>query len=169
MGSLLLLPALLPLAACGGSGLAPAKDRGIEDRERGVRYTLPAGWLRFGKDLRSPNRSLVTLQVHALEGADRKFVAGLPDTLLPQLEGWTKYYYVVDGEPSRSEAVIGGEKALEITWPVRTRQKDPKTRVTYWVVRHGDRLYVLRVAYAPGLAEKDEAEVRSLLASMAFL
>ncbi len=157
---------LLLLAGCAGSA---EKSRVVEDPERRVRFDVPKGWLYFGDEVRSPSQSLLTIQIHSLEGAERRFVAGLPETLLPQLEGWTKYYYVIAGEPERSEAAIGGQKAFEITWPVRVRPADPVTRVTYWVVRREDRLYILRAAYAPGASAEDEPAVRALLASWSFL
>lgn len=156
---------LLLLAGCGGAG---ESGRTVENTELRVRFEVPKGWLYIGDEVRSPSQSLISVQVHSLEGAERRFVAGLPDSLLPQLEGWTRYYYVIAGEPVRSEAAIGSEKAFEITWPVRIRPADPLTRVTYWVVRREDRLYVVRAAYAPGAAGEDEPAVRALLASWSF-
>jgi hypothetical protein len=154
------------LAGCAAPG---GSTRIVEDRERKFRFQIPEGWLYFGDEIRSPSKSLLTIQIHSLEGAERKFVSGLPESLLPQLEGWTRYYYTIAGEPVRSETTIGGERAFEIRWPVKIRPNDPATQVTYWVVRRGSLLYILRAAYPPAAADKDEPAIRALLASWAFL
>lgn len=159
----------LALAACGGGPRPEDSPRVVEDTARGVRYTCPAGWKSSDGEIRSKEGSLLTLRVYDLVEADKKFVAGLPDTILPQLEEWAKYYYVVEGAPTRTETSIAGLPATEWTYPIRIRPKDPPSKVTYWVVRRATRLFILRAAYPPlGLAA-DEATMRGVVEGWAFL
>jgi len=97
------------------------------------------------------------------------FVAGLPDSILPQLEGWAKYYYVVDGPPTRSETSVAGIPATEWTYPIRIRPKDPQSKVTYWVVKRATRLFIIRAAYPPQGLAADEATMRRVVEGWAFL
>ena len=160
----IVLTACLALAAGCASG-----PRTVEDPERGCRYVAPAGWMVFDGELRSPSSSLLTLRVFDLREADRAFRDGLPDTILPQLEEWAKSYYVVEGQPQRAEAKLGGLPALELTYAVRIRADDPPAKLVYWVVRPGERLFVLRAVFPPRAVERDEAAVRGMLETWSFL
>jgi hypothetical protein len=166
--ALALLLAAAAIAGCSGSGSTP-EQRTVEERERGYRFVLPLGWQVFGWEARSASGSVLTINVHSLNGADAKFVAGLPQTVIPQLEAWTLYYFNVVGEPTSRETIIGGAPALEMTYPVRIRATDPASRADYWVVRNGQLLYILRTTYPAGRADVDGPAVRELLASWKFL
>ncbi len=158
---------LASLAA--GCASEPPGPRTVEDRERGYRFVLPAGWRMIGYDARSDGKSLLTIDVHSLVGADPSFVAGLPRTILPQLEGWTLYYFVSDEPPVTRETEIGGRPAFEAVYRIRVRPADPPSLAEYWVVRNDNLLYILRATYPPGLAEADGEAVREILASWRFL
>lgn len=168
VAALALAAALVLVAAC----KLPAKteaERTVTDTARGVRYVAPPGWDTWDAEIRSPSGSLMTLRVYDLAEADKKFVAGLPDTLMPQLTEWAKYYYVVDGPPTRSETTVASAPATELNYPIHIRPEDAPSKVTYWVVRHGTRLFVIRAAYPPrGLAD-DEPAIRKVVADWAFL
>jgi len=163
------IAASIVLAACGSSSETPIAERTVSDTARGVRYVVPAGWKHNDAEIRSRSGSLLTLRVYDLVEADKKFVAGLPDTLIPQLLDWAKYYFIVEDKPTRAETTVAGEPALELTYPIRVRPKDPPSKVTYWVVRHGTRLFVLRAAFARESLSEDEAVVREVVAGWAFL
>lgn len=155
--------------ACRSNGSALNADQRIDDAERGVRYTCPAGWSPYDGEIRSSAGSLLTLRVFDLVDADHKFVAGLPETILPQLAGWARHYYIVEGDPTRAETQVAGNPATEWTYPVRVRQKDPPTKVTYWVVHRGTRLFVIRAAYPPAGLAVDEPKVREVLSGWEFV
>jgi hypothetical protein len=157
----------LVAAAAVACGPAPP-PRIVDDTERGFRYVPPPGWVVLAGELQSRSRSLVTIRVFDLEGAERRFLAGLPESIVPQLEEWAKSYYIVDGPPERSEATIGGQSALELTYPVRARADRPQSKLKYWVVRNADRLYVIRVALSPTGLAADEPAVRAMLATWEF-
>src|SRR5262245_60145443 len=93
------------LAACGG-GRDGAKT--VDDVERGARYVVPPGWKSFDGELRSRHGSLLSVRVHDLQGADSDFVAGLPDSVVPQLDEWARQVFVVDGPVVREETTLGG-------------------------------------------------------------
>ncbi len=161
--------AVLLAALSAGCASEPPGPRQVEDRERGYRFTLPAGWRMIGYEARSAGKSLLTIDVHSLVGADRAFVDGLPRTILPQLEGWTLYYFVADEPPATGEIEIDGRPAFEAVYRIRVRPGDPPSRAEYWVVRNGYLLYVLRATYPPALADSDGRAVREILSSWEFL
>ena len=49
------------------------------------------------------------------------------------------------------------------------RAQDPPLKLSFWIMRHGSRVYVLRAAYTASGLEADEPAVRALLASWKFL
>lgn len=159
----------LVLAALAAPGCAPAKPRVVEDTARGCRYEIPPGWTAFDGEIKSKSTSLATIRVFDLEDAERGFLARLPDSIVPQLLDWAKSYYIVEGEPARGAATIAGETALELTYPVRVRPESPPSKLIYWILRHEDRLYVVRATFAPGSLEADEPAIRAWLTSWSFL
>jgi hypothetical protein len=156
------------LAGCSGAPRT-AQERTVEDHERGYRFVLPPGWKMFGYEARSSSGSLLSIDVHSLVGADSKFVAALPQSVVPQLEAWTLYYFNIVGEPVTGKSTLGGAPAFEIAYPVRIRAVDPPSKVEYWVVRSGVLLYLLRATYPAAQADLDARAVRDLLASWTFI
>jgi hypothetical protein len=163
-----ILLATAAIAGCAESG-STTEQRTVEEHERGYRFVLPPGWRMFGWEARSDSGSVLTINVHSLNGADSKFVAGLPQSVVPQLEAWTIYYFNIVGEATSRQTTIGGMPALEMNYPVRIRAADPASRADYWVVRNGQLLYILRTTYPAGRADTDGPAVRELLASWKFL
>jgi hypothetical protein len=159
---------LLPLLVLAAAACGRGEPRLVEDAERGCRYVVPRGWVALGGEVRSRAGSLLTVRVFDLEGADRRFVAGLPETLVPQLEGWARAYYLVEGPPERSPAVIGGEEALELAYTIRVRAGKAPSTLVYWIVRSGQRLYVLRCVFPADGRARDQGALDELLASWAF-
>jgi len=165
----LLLASLALVAACKLPAPKSEAERTVTDTARGVRYVAPPHWDIWEGEIRSPAGSLMTLRVYDLAEADKKFVAGLPDTLIPQLTEWAKYYYVVDGPPTRTETTVASAPATELNYPIHIRPGDKPSKVTYWVVRHGTRLFVIRAAYPPRGLAADEPAIRKLVADWAFI
>jgi len=164
--------AAIVLALAAGCGARPAKseaERTITDAARGVRYIAPEGWKSFDGEVRSPEGSLLTVRVYDLVEADKKFVAGLPDTLVPQLTEWAKYYFIVEGAYTEEPTTVAGLPATEFNYSVRIRRQDPPSKVTYWVVKREQRLFVLRAAYAPQGLVTDEPTIREVVAHWSFL
>jgi hypothetical protein len=157
------------LASCTAPPPKSVAERTVDDPARGVRYVVPEDWNSYDGEVRSPKGSLLSLRVFDLVEADKTFVANLPDSLFPQLLGWSQWYYIVDGKPTRVETTVDGLPATELTYPVRVRPKDPPSRVTYWVVKRGTRLFVLRGAYPPQGLEHDEPLLRAMVAGWHFL
>lgn len=141
----------------------------VEDPERSVRYTVPRGWSFFGDEARSAGGSIFTIETFSLVDARRDFIARLPDSLIPQLEARTRYFFSVVAAPVRREVQVGGKPACEVTFAARIRAADPLTLVRYWVVRNGDLLYALHVTYPPERESVDGPEVEAMLAAWIFL
>lgn len=163
----------LAVSAAGAGACAPrpksVQERTVTDRERGCRYVVPERWLSFDGEIQSLSGSNLSFHVYELTGADPKFVERLPESLYPQLFEWAKYYFVLDGPASRVRTNVGGLRAVEVTYPVRVRRDDPPTKTTYWVIRRGSRLHVLRAAYAAAALEADEKSVRELVGTWEFV
>jgi hypothetical protein len=159
--------ALLVHAGC-DAATGPATARVIEERERGYRFVLPEGWKTFGYEVRSPGGTVVLVDVHSLKEAEKKFVEGLPETVLPQLEAWTLYYFDIVGDAVKRTSTVGGRPALEVAYSTRVRPSDPLSKAEYWVVRNGDLLYLIRATYPAARVERDGHGVRELLGSWTF-
>lgn len=155
--------------ACASPPPKTEAERTVADPARGVRYVVPVGWNSYDGEIRSPSGSLLTMRVFDLVDADRTFVAKLPDSLFPQLLEWAKWYYIVEGVPARGETTVDGLPATELDYPIRIRPKDPPSKLTYWVVRRGTRLFVLRGTYPPQGLARDEPLLRGIVAGWRFL
>ena len=160
---------LLVVAACGSPSTSQNTARTVSDPTRGVRYVVPPGWKAFDGELRSPGGSLLTLRVYDLVEADKKFVAGLPYSLTPQLLEWAQFYYIVLGEPVTTKTTVAGLPATEFDYPIRVRPKDSPSKVLYWVVTRKSRLFVIRAALAPTTLALDEPILRDIVAGWGFL
>jgi hypothetical protein len=163
-----LVGVLIAVVLCGCAPSAPREPREFVDAERGYRLDVLPGWSIVGDEVRSRNRSLLSAQVNSLDGAERRFVDELPDSLLPQLEGWTRHYFTELGTPERRAAVVSGIDALELTYPVRARPRDTWSKIVYWVVRRNDRVYTFRGAFPASAPADDEVELRRMIASLEF-
>jgi len=163
------IAALTLCAACGTPSGSSDVAREVSDPTRGVRYVVPAGWKAFDGEVRSPGGSLLTLRVYDLVEADKKFVAGLPYSLTPQLLEWAQFYYIVLGEPVTTKTTVASLPATEFDYPIRVRPKDPPSKVLYWVVTRKSRLFVIRAAFPPTTLALDEPVMRNIVASWGFL
>ena len=159
----------LVAVACSAPPPKTEAERTVDDRARGVRYVVPEGWKSSDAEVRSPVGSLLTLRVYDLVEAKKSFVAGLPDSLIPQLLEWAKYYYMVEGPPSRSTTSVAGLPATEFDYPVRVRPRDPPSKVIYWVVIRKTRLFVLRAAFPATGLTADEPVMRKIVDGWSFL
>jgi hypothetical protein len=165
----LIVVALTAAAACGERPPKSEAERTVTDDARGIRYLVPPGWKSHDAEIRSPAGTLLTVRVYDLVEAEKRFVQGLPDTLIPQLTEWAKYYYIVEGDYTREATTVAGLPATELNYPIRVRPKDPPSKVTYWIIRREDRLFVLRAAYPPGGLADDERSIRTVIGAWAFL
>jgi hypothetical protein len=155
--------------ACAATPPKTEAERTVTDTARGVRYVAPEGWKASDGELRSRGGTLMTLRVYDLVEAKKSFVAGLPDSLFPQLKEWAEFYFKVDGSPTRSETQIAGLPATELTYPVRVRPKDPPTKVVYWVVIRKTRMFVIRAAFPAKMLAAEEPVMRKIVEGWAFL
>jgi hypothetical protein len=141
----------------------------VTDTARGVRFVVPAGWRSYDAEIRSPQGSLMTLRVYDLVEANKRFVAGLPDSLIPQLLEWAELYYIVEGEPTRTATTVAGLPATELVYSVRARKKDPPSKLIYWIVIRKTRLFVFRAGFAAEGLPIDEPVVRRVVDGWVFL
>jgi hypothetical protein len=164
-----LVALVLLSAACSAPPPQSTAERAVNDEGLGIRYTLPDGWTPFLDEIRSPGGTVWELKTKSLEDAQKAFLIGLPRSILPQLIGWTEFFYKRNGEPALADVVIGGHPALEAVFPVLVRPGDPPTAVAYWAVRHGDTLYVFRAGFPPGREPLDLPALRQMMQGLTFL
>jgi hypothetical protein len=158
--------AALLAASCAGQ--ATDTRRSYENRELGFAITLPPGWTIFGDEVKSEGGTLVNWQIKSLEGADPAFLAGLPESVVPQLEGWTRHYFGTFRDEGREPGTVGSEPALVVTQSVTVPRQTAPSTVRYWVCRRGQALYMVRAVYPAGREREEDAAVRELLASWRF-
>ncbi len=162
------LAALAAVLSCGGSAV-PEEKRTVISEENGYRFVLPLKWAYWGSEMLSQMGSLFTIQIHSLEDSSKEFVAGLPHSVIPRFETEAS---TVFGEVSMSavrETTVGGVAGIEVEFPVRVRPSDPLSKLNLWVIRRGEKLFVLRASYPADKIALDEPAVRTLLASWRFL
>src|SRR6185295_13144845 len=138
--------------ACGGDSGPRVLDRpGL-----GYRVPVPERWVVLGEVLKSRDNSQLSFRVHSLEGAERRFMEGFPDSLIPQLEAWAQASFGLVDAPERAIARIDGVDALELVYPVRARAGVPPSKLIYWVARSEGRAYILRATIPAGAPPSDE-------------
>ena len=157
------------VTACGSPGSNAPATRAVVNRAANYMYEAPSDWLSVGDELRSREGSLFSVRVLSLRDSDPDFVAGLPQSVFPQLEKETRYFYQVVEGPAVRTATLGDGAATEVEYTVHTRASDPPARVVFWVKRWGDRLYLLRAAFAPTSPASEEQEIRRLVSTWAFV
>ncbi len=165
----LLLLGVLAAGACSSPPPRSVAERTVNDEGLGIRYTIPEQWSPFLDEVRSPGGTVWELKTKSLEDAEKTFLAGLPRSILPQLAGWTEFFYKRNGEPALNDVLIGGHPALEAVFPVLVRPGDPPTAVAYWAVRHGDTLYAFRAGFPPGRESVDLPALRQMMLGLTFL
>jgi hypothetical protein len=163
---LALVACAVPLAGCASPSV---EERTRVNEEGGYRYVVPIGWREVQGEVRSPNNTLVSVQVVSLDYGDDAFIAGLPRTVLPQLEAWARKLYQVVDSPAEAQSTLGGEPALLIVYPVRTRPEDPLGHIAYRVARHRQNLFVMRAAFPHGTEVEDARGLDELLATWRYL
>ena len=62
----------------------------------------------------------------------------------------------------------GGEPALIVTHTVHVGKQSTPSQVRYWVVRHGQALYLIRAVYPAGREPEEDPGARALLATWRF-
>ena len=166
------LVALLLAAALVACSLGPESaegERWVVIPGIGCTFQRPALWTHFLEEVRSPAGSVLSVQTESLVEGDPRFLAGLPDTLIPQLEEWARYFYQVVEAPTRREIDLGGAPAMELRYRIRVRTADPPSSVTYWVARRGDQVFILRLVHPPRAEEADAAAVQEILTTWRFI
>jgi len=141
----------------------------VEIPESGYRFTVPHPWVTFGEETRSPSGSIFTIEIKSLVDADPTFLAELPDSILPQIEARTRYYFTVVEPMVRSDAAIDGRKAALVVYPVRVRPEDAQQEVRYWIVLEGDALFLLRATLTPPQIDSDRADAQKMIESFRFV
>jgi len=166
-GAVLLAAGLL--VGCAERPVPSVERRTIEDSERAVRYVIPPRWLHYDDEIRSPSGTIFTVEALSLADADPEFLKALPESIVPQIEKRTRYFFSIVGPHADRKTTVADEPALEVTFPVQIRDRDKPSKVIYWVVRVGQRLYTLRVTYPPGAETEDAPAAKQLLDSLKFL
>jgi hypothetical protein len=157
--------ALLALASCAEPS---AEDRTVHADADGYSFIVPSHWSYYGDDTRSLKGTVFTIEILSLADGDPKFLAALPQSIVPQLIARTQYFFDVVEPHNDEPATVGGLPALHVVFPVHVRKSDAQSRLDYWIVRSDDRLFALRATYPPEAIPEDMAGVDSIIASWKF-
>lgn len=146
------------------------EQRTVVDEERRIRYIVHENWLPMDATMKCIlDGSFLSIHVYSLIGAQKQFVAGLPDSLDPQIDAWARHDYLVLNEKEIGATTIGGLPAREIRFETRSRNDDPPGQLFFWIVRNRTYLYVIRASFRPDALPDTPSEVRAILDSVAFL
>jgi len=165
--AILAFAGLVLLSACGGS--APRVSQTYESKELGFAFKLPEGWRMYGDEAKSEGGTLMNWQVKSLEGAEHGWLTGLPESVVPELSRWTSHFFGDVQEELKATGTVGGEPALIVTHTVHVGKQTTPSKVRYWVVRHGNALYLVRAVYPAGREPEEDPGVRALLATWRFM
>jgi hypothetical protein len=88
---------------------------------------------------------------------------------MPKLDNWARHYFLIEGPPTRTDTIVGGEHGWLVSYAIRVRRQDPVSKLDYRVARHGTRLFILRTAYSPTTRETDEIGAAAIVGSFRFL
>jgi len=154
-------------AGC-GSGTVPVEKRTFRDTEGRFTYVVPPNWVVWMGEARSPKGSLFSVEPVSLEDSAPDFIAGLPSSMVPLVKEQTGRFFSVVGNAVQRTTTLGGVGALEVSFPVRIRAIDPESQVTFWIARHGNYVFVLRVSYPAGMAVEDSPAVAGIIVSWKF-
>jgi len=158
--------ALLGMLACGGE--VPPDKRTFRDSQGRFSYVVPLNWVVWMGEARSPKGSLFSVEAVSLEDSMPAFVEGLPETMVVLTKEQTQRFFSVVGKGVQKDITLGGIKARQVTFPVQVRAGDPESEVVFWIARHGDYAYVLRISYPAGQVELDSPAMQEIIASWKF-
>lgn len=162
----LVVGALLLASACTPSPPGPPVRVSFDDY--GFSLAHPGGWLVVAGEVQSRHGTHFEVKVISLEMAQRDFLAGLPQTITPELLNWTKFRFNVVGEGVEGSDTIGGVPAMTMRYDARVRAGAEVTTVRYWALRRADLLYLFRTVFPPGRLEPDGPLVDAMLHSIEF-
>ena len=158
--------ALTVLAGCAAP--APSGSDTFESKDLGFAFKLPPDWRMYGDEAKSKGGTLINWQVKSLEGADPTWLTGLPESVVPELSNWTRHFFGDIQDEGKATGTVGGEPALIVTHTVHVGKQSTPSQVRYWVVRHGQVLYLIRAVYPAGREPEEDPGARALLATWRF-
>jgi len=157
---------LLGMLAC--SGEVPPEKRTFKDPQGHFSYVVPIGWVVWMGEARSTKGSLFSVESVNLQDSMPAFVEGLPETMVVLTKEQTQRFFNVVGKGVQKDITLNGLTVRQVTFPVRVREGDPESEVVFWIARHGDNVFVLRVSYPAGKKEFDEPGIQEILATWKF-
>ncbi len=157
---------LAALAACAAPASRTADT--YVSKELGFAFKLPEGWKMYGEEAKSEGGTLINWQVKSLAGAEQGWLEGLPESVVPELARWTSHYFGDIEETRQETGTVAGEPALIVTHTIHVGKQSTPSQVRYWVVRHGNVLYLIRAVYPAGKEPEEDPGARALLATWRF-
>ncbi len=151
------------------AGRARTGSRAFESASLGCRFDYPAAMTAGPNFVRSRAGSFLTIERHSLSGAQKDFVAALPDALFPQVMIQLDQSYREIEEVSRGPTSLGGQRGLEVVLKGKAGLSSSVTIITVDIVHAEEWVYVLR-AYSPENRDAaDRPDFDRVRRSLAFL
>lgn len=162
-----LMVGLALVTGCGG--ISNSVPTAAEFPEFGFKLMMPPDWMNIADDIQNRHATQLTFKLENLVGAEHNFLAGLPVSIEPQLNNWTKFHFTDVVEKSRGDATVGGLSAWTITYESKVKAGADITIVRYWVVEKGDLLYLFRVVFPPGREPEDGPLAAHMIEALEFI
>lgn len=148
----------------------PLEMRTIEDTRRGVRFVIAQGWQGYDRGMRANDGAFISYDVWDLVEAKRSWVDDLPDSLYPQLDEWAVHDFLVEeGSRTVSTGTVGSEEATVVSYGIRTKPEDKPGSLRFYILRKGERLWVVRTVLPPWAWEHSREAIDEILATFEFL
>lgn len=120
----------------------------FESASLGCRFDYPSGMTAGPNFVRNSLGSLLTIERHSLQNAQKDFVAGLPDVLFPQVRIQLDQNYRDLEETSRAPVTIGGRRGLEVRLMGKPGRSSLASVITVDIAATDGWVYVIR-SYSP--------------------
>lgn len=157
----------LTLALALTVGCSEPAARPVSFTAFGFETVAPPGW-RYADGEMTNHRSYFSLRTEDLDGADPAFLAGLPESIEPELANWTRNDFGSPTPGGRADVTLSGLPALRVDFSASVRSGRATTQLRYWILHRGERLYLFRAVFPAGRFERDAPAVDAIVAAIRF-
>ncbi len=158
----------LPLALAWTLGCSAPGARWASFAAFGFETVVPPGW-RYADGEMTNHHSYFSLRIEDLSGAAPDFLAGLPESIEPELANWTRNDFGSPTPGARAAVTIAGQPALRVDFNAIVRAGRAASLIRFWILRRGDRLYLFRAVFPSGRLERDAAACDAIVAAIRFV
>jgi len=143
-------------------------ERAFDSPDLAVRFTYPSRLVAGPNFVRSRTGAVLTIERHSLFGAEKEFVAGLPDSLFPQVRIQLDQVFRELTEVSRGHTTLGGRPALHVELTGKPGKQTAETHIAVDIAATPDWVYVLRNTIPDDDVARDRADFEAVRGTFEF-